>query len=476
MNSDAKNFADVLVVDDDRDHLKLCRDILKEHNYTCLTATDPAEALAIVKSHTLLVAVVDLKMPKMNGVDVLQQVRRLAPNLPVIMLTAYPTTSMTVEAIKTGAFDFLEKPISADSFMVRVEKAIDYRNVFHDLRSEGGGKKRAATDQMGYLNLVGRSKAMQKVYETIDKIAAHDINVFIYGETGTGKELTAEAIFRSSKRVSAPFIPIDCTALSGSLIESELFGYEKGAFTGADSAKEGLLESAHGGTVFLDEITEIHPELQARFLRVLERGHIRRVGGRDLINLDIRFISATNRNPWDAIRGNRLREDLFHRLNGITVNLPALTEREGDIELLSNYFLRKISASSRGPIKKVDGSAIKKLRDYHWPGNVRELSKLMEQLHILTNDEVISEDDLPPYITGSDQSDVMEMNYGGQYKGFERKWLRECRRTYFNNLLNKHDHNISDVAREAGVDRTSIYRWMKKSGANPIGRDRRHLF
>ena len=471
-----KMSADVLVVDDDHDHLKLCRDILKEHNYTCLTAADPAEALTLVENEPVLVAVVDLKMPAINGVDMLRKIHQVAPNLPVIMLTAYPTTTSTVEAIKTGAFDFLEKPISADLFIARVEKAIDYRRVYHDLGDSVKKEKLSRTGHMGYLNLVGRSKAMQKVFETIDKIAAHDINVFIHGETGTGKELTAEAIYRSSKRASGPFIPIDCTALSGSLIESELFGYEKGAFTGADSAKEGLLESAHGGTVFLDEITEIHPELQARFLRVLERGHIRHVGGRDLIDLDIRFISATNHNPWDAIRENRLREDLFHRLNGIALNLPALMERKDDIELLCNYFLQKISESSRRPIKKVDRLAMERLREYHWPGNVRELSKLMEQLHILSSDEVISEDDLPPYITGSDQSDVMEMNSKGQYKEFERKWLRECRQTYFNNLFEKYDHNISDVAREAGVDRTSIYRWMKESGANPIGRHRRYLF
>ena len=447
----------ILLLDDDATHLEMCTDILGSAGYRCTSMTDPDAALDFLSAQVPDAVLVDLRMPKLNGIDFLKKVTQSHPVLPVIMLTAFATIEKTVEAIQCGAFDFIEKPIKTDNLLQSISRAVNRkRSKDAELTLLDRPKK-----QVGLYNLIGNSQPMGDVYNQIRNVAPYDLNVFIYGESGTGKELTADAICKLSKRAKHPFIPIDCAAISESLIDSELFGHEQGAFTGATSKKVGLLETANGGTVFLDELTELKPGLQSKFLRVLEQGQFRRVQGTSLINLDVRVFAASNRNPWQAIKENRLREDLFYRLNGVTINLPPLRDREGDLELLSSYFLKQTALTTGESSKTIDSKAMTILKQYRWPGNVRELYKLIEQLHVMSADAVISTSDLPPYIRNHCESTEEMMDLNLPYKKAEEKWLGQFKDTYFNHLLKKHNGNISKAARDAGLDRTTIYRWMK---------------
>ena len=455
-----KPLGRILVIDDEPDHLEMCADILGSKGHKCVTTTDPKDALTLINSNVPNVVVVDLKMPKMDGLNFLKKANSCWPDLPIIVLTAFVSIEKTVEAIKLGAFDFLNKPIKADELLSRVDRAI-HRALSHPQRDS---YPFAHHTDNGCYNLIGSSQVMKQIYSRIRNVSTYDVNVFIYGESGTGKELTAEAIHKLSKRAKAPFVPIDCAAISESLIDSELFGHERGAFTGAVSQKKGLLEMANGGIVFLDEITELKPELQSKFLRVLERGHIRRVRGLDLIDLDIRIIAATNRNPWKAIEEDRLREDLFYRLNGILINLPPLRIRDGDLELLSSYFLKQMALSEGEAIKELSQDALAVLKKYSWPGNVRELYKLMEQLHVMTRGTRVTIEDLPSHLFNSREPEAEKISYDLPYKKAEEYYLKEFRKKYLSKLLERHHGNISRAARDAGLDRTTIYRWLKGNG------------
>ena len=316
-------------------------------------------------------------------------------------------------------------------------------------------------------NLIGASDAMKKVYDQIRRFAKREVDVFVYGETGTGKELTAEAIFQLSHRSGKPYVPIDCGGLSETLIDSELFGHEKGAFTGAIDQKKGLLEHAHTGTVFLDEITELRLDLQSKLLRFLEKKHMRRIGGVEYLDLDFRVIAATNRDPWQAIKEKTLREDLFYRLNGLLIHLPPLREREGDLEMLSSYFLKQTAVRMGETCKSLTPDSLEVLQNYPWPGNVRELYKLMEQLHIVTDDKIIDVVNLPDHIRKSEKQKEELVDYSLPYKKAEEQCLRNLRKSYFKRLLKMNDGSITITAQMAGVDRATIYRWMKEEKKQP---------
>ena len=436
----------------------MCTEILQSAGYRCTAMTNPEAALHTLSTQIPDAILVDLKMPKMDGIEFLKQVIQSHPDLPVIMLTGFATIEKTVEAIQCGAFDFIEKPINPEILLQSISRAVN-----HECPKDAEvALLDRSKKETGLYNLIGASQPMGDVYNQIRNVAPYDLNVFIYGESGTGKELAAEALYKLGKRSKALFLPIDCAAISESLIDSELFGHEQGAFTGATQKKTGLLETANGGTVFLDEITELKLELQSKFLRVLERRQFRRVQGTELINLDVRILAATNRNPWQAIKDNRLREDLFHRLNGITINLPPLRNRDGDLEVLSAYFLNQTALATGETCKTIQPEAMAVLKRYRWPGNVRELYKLMEQLHVMSPKPVISIKDLPPYIRNpcQDTEETMELNL--PYKQAEEKWLGHFKDLYFSHLLTKHNGNISKAARDSGLNRTTIYRWKEK--------------
>ena len=331
------------------------------------------------------------------------------------------------------------------------------RNGNHDSNPQGS---------IALHGIVGNTPRMQAIFERIVKVSETDANVLIIGESGTGKELVARAIHACSKRAKGAFVPVDCVALPGSLLESELFGYERGAFTGAEQTKKGLLELADKGTFFLDEVSELPPELQAKLLRVLQERNFRHLGGKTLINVDIRVIAATNCNPQDAVRKGTLREDLYYRLNVIPIHLPPLRDRREDIPLLVDYFLRLVCQRNGKPPMAISKDAARMLRHHRWPGNIRELQNVVERVVSLSNTPVIHGNDLPDYIRDLDEQDKFRDLTGLPLREARQRWLEKFERKYLLDLIQLHNGNISEVARKAGVNRMTIYRMLKKYKIN----------
>ena len=327
----------VLIVDDEPDMLENCSRILSRQGYACTTAGDGAAALAILERERPDLMLTDFKMPGMDGLTLLRRAHELDPALPIIMITGFATIESAVAAVKEGAFDYLPKDFSVDQLRVAVERALRHRG----LQVENRNLRQQLQQALGLENIVGHSPAMTQVFELVKKAARSEANILILGESGTGKELIARAIHANSPRASQPFVPVDCASLPEQLLESELFGHEKGAFTGAVRTKPGLMETAHRGTLFLDEIAELPAPLQVKLLRVLQERQIRRVGGTALVDVDVRVVSATNRDLNEAIAKGQFREELFYRVNVIAIHLPPLRERAGDVRLLAHTFLKR---------------------------------------------------------------------------------------------------------------------------------------
>ncbi|MGH7414830.1 MAG: sigma-54-dependent transcriptional regulator, partial [Candidatus Rokuibacteriota bacterium] len=327
----------VLIVDDEPDMLENCSRILSRQGYACTTAADGRAAMAILERERPDLLLTDLKMPEMDGMALLRRVRELDPALPVIVITAFATIESAVTAIKEGAFDYLPKSFSVDQLRVAVERALRHRG----LQVENRNLREQLQQALGLENIVGRSPAMAQVFELVKKAARSEAKILVLGVSGTGKELIARAIHANSPRASQPFVPVDCASLPEQLLESELFGHEKGAFTGAVRSKPGLAEMAHRGTLFLDEIAELPATLQVKLLRVLQERQIRRVGSTSLVDVDVRVVSATNRDLGDAIAKGQFRDELYYRVNVIAIRLPPLRERAGDVRLLARTFLRR---------------------------------------------------------------------------------------------------------------------------------------
>jgi len=314
--------------------------------------------------------------------------------------------------------------------------------------------------------MIGNTPKMRAIFDRIIKVSETDANVLVIGESGTGKELVARAIHACSKRAQGAFVPVDCVALPGSLLESELFGYERGAFTGAEQAKKGLLEIADQGTFFLDEVSELPPELQAKLLRVLQERSFRHLGGKALVHVDIRVIAATNRNPLQAIRRGALREDLYYRLNVIPIHLPPLRDRREDIPLLTEYFLKLVCQRNRKPAMALSKEAARMLRHYRWPGNIRELQNVVERVVSLSSAPTIRVSDLPDYIRNQGEHEKSHDLTGLPLREARRHWLEKFERKYLIDLIHLYNGNISEVARKAGVNRMTIYRMLKKYKIN----------
>ena len=381
----------VLILDDEPDMVENCTRILRRAGLKCLTATDPKEGLALVETERPDVLLTDVKMPGMDGLEVLRRARELDPTLPVIMITAFATIESAVEAIKEGAFDYLPKNFSVDQLTVTVERALKQRL----LHEENRNLREQLQEAFGLENLVGRSPLMVQVFELIKKAARSEANILVMGESGTGKELVARAVHANSPRASHPFIPVDCASLPENLLESELFGHEKGAFTGAIRTKFGLMETADGGTLFLDEIAELPLGLQVKLLRALQERQIRRVGGTSVMDVDVRLVSATNRDLREAVAKGQFREELYYRVNVIEIRLPPLRDRLGDLKLLAHAFLKKYG---QGRFSGFDGDTLAVLEAYAWPGNVRELQNIIERACALADGERITTLDLPEHI------------------------------------------------------------------------------
>ena len=383
----------VLIVDDEKNYPPILSAILEEEGYETLTANNGITALEIVQNSDIDLVLTDMKMPLMDGIELLERVKAIDPDLPVIMMTAHGTVEKAVEAMQKGAYNYILKPFNNERLVIYVKKAMAMYSVVKDNRR----LRNVVELQYNFGNLIGKSNAMLNVFETIRKISPSSATVLIEGESGTGKELVAKSIHFNSPRRDKPFIAVNCSALAENLLESELFGHERGAFTGAISMKKGRFELADGGSLFLDEISELSQGLQVKLLRALQERNFERVGGVKQILVDIRIIAATNRQLKEEVKQGRFREDLFYRLNVINIVIPPLRERLEDIRLLVDHFIKKYAAERKaGPgITGVDSDVERLLYDYTWPGNVRELENAIERAMILCAEDKIRVFDLP---------------------------------------------------------------------------------
>ncbi len=381
----------ILVVDDEKNYLVVLEALLSDEGYEVLTTPDPLEALNIINRVDLDLVITDMKMPKMDGIVLLEKIKQIDSNMPVIMMTAYGTIEKAVEAMKKGALDYITKPFENEELKLNIRKAIN----MHRLLKENKRLAQALYSQYQFSNIIGKNKKMQAIFELIAKVASTKATVLITGESGTGKELVAKAIHYNSRRKNRPFISVNCGALAETLLESELFGHERGSFTGAIGMRKGRFELADGGTLLLDEVSEMSPALQVKLLRVLQEKEFERVGGTKTIKVDVRIIAASNQDLKESIKKGIFREDLYYRLNVVHIHLPPLKERTDDIPLLVAHFLRKYTKEMEKRDIKVSEEALRRIYEYPWPGNVRELENAIERAVVLCEQGTIEIYHLP---------------------------------------------------------------------------------
>lgn len=383
----------ILVVDDEKNYTAVLSAVLEEDGFETFMANSGAQALEVLKKEEISLVISDMKMPAMDGLTLLEKIKKRVPDMPVIIMTAHGTVDKAVEAMQKGAYTFILKPFDNERLVMYAHKALE----LHRLVKDNQRLQHEVESQYRFDNIIGKSPLMKNVFKTISKVGPTSATVLILGESGTGKELVAKSIHFNSPRRNKPIVAVNCAALAENLLESELFGHEKGAFTGAVARKKGRFELADGGTIFLDEIGELPPSLQVKLLRVLQEKTIERVGGTLPIPVDIRIIAATHRSLKQEIEEGRFREDLFYRLNVVKIQLPPLKQRPEDIHLLIDHFLHKYSAErpAGNAITKVDPAVERLFHDYHWPGNVRELENVIERIMVLCSGPTITEADLP---------------------------------------------------------------------------------
>ncbi len=439
----------VLVVDDDLEMCELLSDVLREEKFSVHTVTESLEASKILKREEFDVIVTDLQMRGLKGLDLLEEVGRVAPQSPVIIITAFGTIESAIQAMKMGAYDYITKPFQIDEMVLTVKKALETRL----LRREVVRLKKEVESRYHFHNLVGRSPSMQKIYDLIERISDSTSNVLITGESGTGKELVAKAIHYNGVRKEGPFVAINCAAIPETLLESELFGYKKGAFTDAKLDKKGLMIEAAEGTLFLDEVTEMTPMLQAKILRAIEEREIRPLGDMKSYPVDVRIISASNRDMTDLIHQGRFREDLYYRLKVIDIELPPLRERKEDIPLLVEHFIGRLGSRSNRKLSGISEEALRLLIGYPWPGNVRELENIIQRAIALCLHDVILPEDLPP----SRLQEKVEDNL--LEKGLHIRYtLDQLEKQYIKKVLLEVGGNKSKAAEILGLDRKTLYR------------------
>lgn len=381
----------VLIVDDERNYLLVLEALLSEEGYQVITAEGAQSGLEALQDHELDVVITDMKMPGIDGMEFLERIRLQEPDLPVIMMTAFGSVEKAVEAMRKGAFDYILKPFKNEELKVTIRKAIDHSQLVRQNRQFA----RELQDRYRFGSIIGKSAQMQRIFQLIEKVAPTKATVLVTGASGTGKELIARAIHYNSPRKDQPFISVNCGALPETLLESELFGHEKGAFSGAVSQRKGRFELAHEGTLFLDEISEMSTPLQVKLLRILQEMEFERVGGTQTLKVDVRVVAASNRNLKEEVASGRFRADLFYRLNVVHVFLPPLRERTDDVLLLVNHFLTKYGKDNKQDPISISAEAMKYILDYPWPGNVRELENVIERSIILSNRKEIQVKDLP---------------------------------------------------------------------------------
>jgi DNA-binding NtrC family response regulator len=454
----------ILILDDEADVARSCSRILESADCQCSETTDPQEALRMLHSERQSLFITDLQMPGMDGMEVMKRAREIDPAMPIIILTGYASIETAVTAVKAGAFDFLSKTFSNDQLKLTVARALTKRR----LELENSSLREQLQTTLGFENIIGRSVALWQVLELVRKAARSEANILILGESGTGKELIARAIHANSPRAAKPFIPVDCASLPENLLESELFGHEKGAFTGAIAAKTGLMEAADHGTLFLDELGELPLGLQVKLLRALQERQIRRVGGTRQIDVDVRIVCATNRDLKVLIAAGRFRSDLYYRVNVIDIALPPLRERLGDIELLAMHFMHKYGHAAGATVKGFEPEAMLALATYGWPGNARELQNVVERACALAEGEAVTLAELPEHLRTpgqlAEQPSTIEIEGKLTLKESKQRWINQLEVTYVADLLKAEGGNVSQAARKAGVDRKTLHRLLNKHG------------
>ena len=446
--------ASILVADDDAVARELLVEVLTREGYRVRAAAGGAEAIRAAESEVFDVALIDLRMPDVDGLAVLARIRALDPAPPVFILTAFAAIETTIEAIRQGAYDYLSKPFRVDEIKLAVRRVLETERLVRENREF----RQELRGRYGVERLIGQSPEMVDIYRLVARVAALDTTVLIQGETGTGKELVARAIHYASPRAERPFVAIDCAALPESLFESELFGHERGAFTGAVGSRRGLLETADGSTCFLDEIGELPLGLQAKLLRVLQERVLRRVGGNEPLPVNLRLIAATNRDLRKRVEDGTFREDLYYRLNGVTIAMPPLRERGADIPLLAHDFMQRYAAAAGKPLEGFAPEALALLTGYRWPGNVRELEHAVERAVALARSAVILPEDLPPEIR-AETARAPELPA-------PRMTLEEVKRWYVSAVLEETGGNKVRAADLLGIDRRTLYRILERQDDN----------
>ena len=451
----------ILVVDDDTAHRIMLRSLLGGWGYEIFEADDGDGAVTRVKQMPFDLVLMDVRMIKVSGIEALERIKAFNPAIPIIIMTAYSSVETAVDALKKGAYDYLTKPFDFDKLRITMERAMEHLH----LKEENRRLKERLDKQFDRRQIIGHSRAMMQLLETVSHVAPSEATVMIIGESGTGKELIAGALHFNSPRQTGPFIKINCAAITETLLESELFGHEKGAFTGADRRKEGRFVQAHGGSLFLDEVSEMPVTMQIKLLRVLQERELTRVGGSSVVAVDVRLIAATNRDLPERIRRGLFREDLYYRLNVVSLELPPLRNRKEDIPLLANRFLKMFTKKNLKPLKGFTPQAMDSLIRHDWPGNVRELMNAVERGVVLARSEFITESDLSfpsqtdPGLEKQALSEKHPVDIARPLEAVEKEHILK--------MLDAMDSNKSEAARRLGITRKTLHKKLKKYGVMP---------
>ncbi|MBN1472731.1 MAG: sigma-54-dependent Fis family transcriptional regulator [Syntrophaceae bacterium] len=456
-----KTRLNILITDDDLAHRVMLKKLLSGWGYNVAEANDGSVAVEEVRKRSFDLVLMDIRMMNVSGIEALEQIRQINPSIPVIIMTAYASVETAVSALKKGAYDYLTKPLDFDELQMAIARATEHSR----LKKENEYLKEKLGEKFDRRRIIGQSTAMMKLLDVVEQVAATQATVLITGESGTGKEIIANAIHFNSNRKNAPFVKINCAALTETLLESELFGHEKGAFTGADHRREGKFIQANGGTLFLDEVSEMSPAMQVKLLRVLQERELTRVGGQEVIRIDVRVIAASNKDLKKEIREGRFREDLFYRLNVVTLAVPPLRERPEDIPLMAHAFLKTFAEDNSKNIRGFTPQAMKKIVSYFWPGNVRELMNAVERAVVLSRTDTVGEDDL--IFTMADQITAHDGLYGSKnYPAADtgNLSLEEVEKRRILEALEHCKGNKSEAARHLGITRKTLRKKLEKYG------------
>lgn len=458
----------ILILEDELNMRKTLSSILEEEGFLPVQAAQAKEGLKILSKENISLVISDIKMPQMDGIEFLRQMRTKGYDIPVIFITAYGSFDSAVEALRLGAYDYITKPFEPETVIHTIQRALEHKK----LVEENIYLKEELQRKSGFEELIGDAECMQKVYALIEKVAQSKVPVLLRGESGTGKELVARAIHKRSGRKDKNFVVINCGALPETLLESEIFGHEKGAFTGADKKKLGIFEVGNEGTIFLDEIGDLSLSVQMKLLRFLQSGEFIRVGGIATIKVDVRIISATNKNLEKLIEEKKFRDDLYYRINTVSINIPLLRDRKDDVPLLIDHFLKKYSKEDNVPLKKISDETVRILCEYPWRGNVRELENLIRAVLVLSQGNTINTQDLPTVIRRTDkydsvtqESNSVSPSFSEQEGSFSFKQIREkAEKEYLIDTLKKTEGNISKASKLAGLSRRHLYDKIKQYG------------